>query len=64
MVHVATAEAQKYPFELLLRSEVKHLSDAATNEFLFVIDFSVRHLETLSTGGVSLFLSNINIYVS
>jgi hypothetical protein len=37
--HVATAEQQKFPFEMLLRSEIKHLSDAATNEFLFIIDF-------------------------
>jgi len=39
LVHVATAEGQRFPFEVLIRSEVKHLSDAATNEFLFIIDF-------------------------
>eukprot|EP01041_Mallomonas_annulata_P001396 gene1396-2688_t len=39
LVHVATAEAQRYTFEMLLRSEIKHLSDSATNEFLFIIDF-------------------------
>jgi hypothetical protein len=39
LLHVATAEAQKHPFEALLRSIIKHLSDAATNEFLFILDF-------------------------
>jgi hypothetical protein len=39
LLHVASAESQKYPFEVLLRSIIKHLSDAATNEFLFIIDF-------------------------
>lgn len=38
-MHVAMAENQKLPFELLFRSLLKHLVDAATNEFLFVIDF-------------------------
>lgn len=39
LLHVAMAENLKYPFEVIFRSIVKHLSDAATNEFLFVIDF-------------------------
>lgn len=39
LLHVAIAENQKYPYETLLRSVVKHLSDAATNEFLFIADF-------------------------
>jgi vacuolar protein sorting-associated protein 52 len=39
LLHVAIAENLKYPFEVIFRSIVKHLSDAATNEFLFVIDF-------------------------
>jgi hypothetical protein len=39
MVHVAVAESTKFPFEALFRSMLKHLSDAATSEFLFVIDF-------------------------
>ena len=33
------AENQKYPFEGIFRSIIKHLSDAATSEFLFIIDF-------------------------
>jgi hypothetical protein len=39
LLHVAMAENQKYPIEMILRSVIKHLSDAATNEFLFVLDF-------------------------
>ena len=39
MVHIAIAESRKYPFEVLYRSIFKHLLDAATNEFLFIIDF-------------------------
>lgn len=39
LVHVATAENQKFPFEAILRSVVKHLSDSATSEFLFIVDF-------------------------
>jgi hypothetical protein len=38
-VHVAIAENAKYPFEMLFRSVLKHLIDASTNEFLFIIDF-------------------------
>ena len=33
------AENQKYNFEAILRSIIKHLSDAATSEFLFILDF-------------------------
>jgi vacuolar protein sorting-associated protein 52 len=39
LVHVATAEAQTFPYEVILRSIIKHLSDAATSEFLFILDF-------------------------
>ena len=39
LLHVALAENQKYPFEGIFRSIIKHLSDAATSEFLFIIDF-------------------------
>lgn len=38
-MHVAVAEGQKYPYEAILRSILKHLMDAATNEFLFIVDF-------------------------
>lgn len=33
------AENLRYPFEAILRSVIKHLSDAATSEFLFILDF-------------------------
>lgn len=39
LIHVASAENKKYSYELILRSVIKHLSDAATNEFLFILDF-------------------------
>lgn len=39
LVHVATAEKARYHFEVLLRSMLKHLVDAASNEFLFLLDF-------------------------
>lgn len=39
LVHVALAENQKHPYEVFIRSILKHLIDSATNEFLFVIDF-------------------------
>lgn len=39
LLHVAMAESQKYPYEMLIRSVIKHLSDCATNEFLFILDF-------------------------
>ncbi len=39
LVHLAVSENQKYPYEVLLRSVLKHLIDAATSEFLFVLDF-------------------------
>ena len=39
LVHVATAEGQRFPYEVLYRSVIKHLVDSATSEFLFVVDF-------------------------
>lgn len=39
LVHVANAEGRKFPYEVILRSVLKHLIDAATNEFLFIFDF-------------------------
>ena len=35
MVHIAMAEKEKYPYEMLFRSVMKHLMDAATNEYAF-----------------------------
>ena len=39
LVHVANAEAQSFPCEVIWRSIIKHLIDAVTNEFLFIVDF-------------------------
>lgn len=67
LVHVATAESQRFPFEMLLRSEIKHLSDAATNEFLFVLDFfgtSLRDtFNKIFVRTLSLILENLENYL-
>lgn len=39
LLHVAIAENQKYTYDVLLRSVLKHLVDAASSEFLFLLDF-------------------------
>uniref|UniRef100_A0A7S2BKB8 Vacuolar protein sorting-associated protein 52 homolog n=2 Tax=Octactis speculum TaxID=3111310 RepID=A0A7S2BKB8_9STRA len=39
LVHVAQAEGVHLPYEVIFRSYVKHLMDAATNEYLFSMDF-------------------------
>ena len=39
LVHIAQAEATRYPFEALFRSIMKHLMDTACNEHAFVSDF-------------------------
>lgn len=39
LVHIATAQKSRYHFEVLFRSLLKHLVDAASNEFLFLLDF-------------------------
>jgi vacuolar protein sorting-associated protein 52 len=39
LIHVAVAENHKFCFEALFRSVLKHLVDAASNEFLFLLDF-------------------------
>ena len=39
LVHIAIAEGMKFPYESIHRSVIKHLIDAATNEFLFILDF-------------------------
>jgi hypothetical protein len=39
LVHLAIADNQKVYYEEIFRSTLKHLVDAATNEFLFIVDF-------------------------
>ncbi|OQR87003.1 vacuolar protein sorting-associated protein [Achlya hypogyna] len=39
MIHVAQAENLKCPYEVLFRSLQAHLMNAATSEYLFVLDF-------------------------
>lgn len=42
MVHVALAEGQRYPYEMLFRSVMMHLMDAVTNEHVFCRQFFKR----------------------
>ena len=44
MVHIAIAEGEKFPYEMLFRSIVKHLMDAATNEYVFTKEVRASHL--------------------
>lgn len=39
LVHVVQAENQSLPYEVILRSVLKHLVDSASNEFLFLLSF-------------------------
>lgn len=39
LLHVALAENRKLHYEEILRSLLKHLVDAATSEFLFIVEF-------------------------
>ena len=67
LVHVALAESQKYPYEALLRSIVKHLSDAATSEFLFALDFFKKNardtFNRIFGRTLSLVLENLENYL-
>lgn len=68
LVHVALAENHKYSYEVLLRSIVKHLSDAATSEFLFIYDFfgktsSVDIFNRIFGRTLSMLLENLENYL-
>jgi len=67
LLHVAAAESAKFPYEVILRSIMKHLCDAATNEFLFVIDFfKVNTRDTFNKifgRTLSLILENLENYL-
>lgn len=67
LVHVALAENQKLPYEVILRSVLKHLVDAATNEFLFIIDFfKTQPKDTFNRifgRTISMLLENIENYL-
>jgi len=43
LVHIAQAQKAQYPYEVCLRSVFKHLTEAATCEFLFCHDFFDAH---------------------
>lgn len=39
LAHVAIAEGKQYPYEMIFKSTMMHLMDAATNEYIFVRKF-------------------------
>ncbi len=39
LLHVALAEGQRFTYESIMRSVLKHLVDAASSEYLFLLDF-------------------------
>lgn len=66
-MHVAQAENQRFPYEVILRSVLKHLVDAASNEFLFLVDFfKTQPKDTFNRifgRTLSLILENIENYL-
>ena len=67
LVHVALAEGATYPYEAIFRSVTKHLMDAATNEYLFGMDFfQDRSFDTFNqifSRTVSMCLENLENYL-
>ncbi|GMH82470.1 hypothetical protein TrST_g12487 [Triparma strigata] len=67
MVHIAIAEGEKFPYEMLFRSIVKHLMDAATNEYVFTKEFFVTPsrdvFNNIFTKTLSLVLENLENYL-
>ncbi|GMH82404.1 hypothetical protein TL16_g09244 [Triparma laevis f. inornata] len=68
MVHIAIAEGEKFPYEMLFRSIVKHLMDAATNEYVFTNEFftatpSRDVFNNIFTKTLSLVLENLENYL-
>ena len=67
LIHVATAEKARYHFEALFRSLCKHLVDAASNEFLFLLDFFQTEVHDtyykIFNRSLSLLLENLENYM-
>ena len=69
LVHVALAEKEHFPYEMLFRSLHRHLIDCATNEFIFIRDFfadSQSHhatFNTIFTKTLSLILESLENYL-
>mmetsp|Transcript_13896 Transcript_13896/g.28430 ORF Transcript_13896/g.28430 Transcript_13896/m.28430 type:complete len:718 (+) Transcript_13896:209-2362(+) len=67
MVHIAMAEKEKYPYEMLFRSVMKHLMDAATNEYAFTKQFfregSREIFHQIYTKTLSLILENLENFL-
>lgn len=47
LVHVAHAESQLFPCEVIWRSVIKHFVDTVTNEYLFIVDFFKSDIEEI-----------------
>ena len=67
LVHVAAAEKEKFPYEVLFRSVMKHLMDSATNEFVFTRDFFATNardaFNNIFTRTLSLVLENLENFL-
>ena len=67
IIHIAAAEKARYHFESLFRSLCKHLVDAASNEFLFLLDFFQTEVHDtfykIFNRSLSLLLENLENYV-
>jgi len=68
LVHVANAENQSFPCEVIWRSVIKHLIDAVTNEFLFIVDFfktnSVNTFHAIFSKTVNHLVTSMETYVA
>jgi len=67
LIHVATAEKARFHFEALFRSLCKHLVDAASNEFLFLLDFFQTEVHDtfykIFNRSLSMLLENLENYM-
>ena len=67
LIHLAQAESLKYPYEAIMRSVLKHLVDAASNEFLFLVDFFKTNVQDsfnkIFSKALSALLENIENYL-
>ena len=67
LLHVAQAEGAKFPYEVIMRSVLKHLVDASCSEFLFVLEFfqagAIDIYERIFGKALSSILENLENYL-
>lgn len=64
LAHLALAEGKTYPYEMLFRSLVVHLTDAVTNEFVFSRQFFKRDaFQQLFSATLGLLLEQLENYL-